>query len=124
MNTLRNSVQLLGRLGKEAEIKISSTGSAYCYINIVTNEYGTKKNGDQYEKSQWHRVGIWGDMTKQIQKRGKKGSLWLIQGTLIYSQYENKEGLQTNSCEVRANKIMFIMDSMSLSKPELRAQEA
>ena len=116
MSTLKNSVQLLGRLGKEAEIKMSSTGAPYCFVNLVTNEYGTKKNGEQFEKSQWHRVAVWGDMTKIIQKKGKKGSLWLVQGSIVYRQFEGRDGNQQYTCEIRANRIMFLMDPMAMNK--------
>ncbi|WP_099372841.1 single-stranded DNA-binding protein [Sphingobacterium sp. 1.A.5] len=117
MSTLKNSVQLLGRLGKEPEIKMSSTGAPYCFVNLVTNEYGTKKNGEQFEKSQWHRVAVWGDMTKIIQKKGKKGSLWLVQGSIVYRQFEGRDGNQHYTCEIRANRIMFLMDPMAMNKP-------
>ena len=117
MSTLKNSVQLLGRLGQEAEIKKSSNGNAYCFINLVTNEYGTKKNGEQFEKSQWHRVAVWGDLTKHLQKKGKKGSLWLIQGTILYRQFEGKNGVQQYICEIKANRIMFLMDPTIPKKP-------
>ncbi|MFD1166248.1 single-stranded DNA-binding protein [Sphingobacterium daejeonense] len=117
MSALKNSVQLLGRLGKEAEIKMSSTGAPYCFVNLVTNEYGTKKNGEQFEKSQWHRVAVCGDMTKIIQKKGKKGSLWLVQGSIVYRQFEGRDGNHQYTCEIRANRIMFLMDPMAMNKP-------
>lgn len=116
MSTLKNSVQLLGRLGKEAEIKTSSNGTAYCHITLVTNEYGVKKNGEQFEKSQWHKISVWGDLTKQLQRRGNKESLWLIQGTILYNQYENKNGDQHYTCEIRASRLMFLMESKALNK--------
>ncbi|WP_312697739.1 single-stranded DNA-binding protein [Sphingobacterium mizutaii] len=125
MSTIKNSVQLLGRLGQEAEIKISSTGIPYCFISLVTNEYGVKKNGEQYEKSQWHRIAVWGNMLcNQMKKRGKKGSLWLIQGTIFYKQFEKESGNTQQYCEIRANKLMFLMEGMGLNQkmqPEISA---
>ncbi len=117
MSTIKNSVQLLGRLGQEAEIKVSSNGIPYCFISLVTNEYGVKKNGEQYEKSQWHRIAVWGDMMcNQMKKRGKKGSLWLIQGTIFYKQFDGGNGNPQQYCEIRANKLMFLMESMGMNK--------
>jgi len=119
MNAMKNSVQLLGRLGHEPEIKISSNGNPYCFIRLVTNEYVVKKNGETYEKSQWHRIAVWGNLTKQLQKKGKKGSLWLIQGTIFYNSYEGNTGVQKEFCEIRANKMMFLMESMGMKNKML-----
>lgn len=117
MSTLRNSVQLLGRLGKEAIVKMSSNGKPYCYLNLVTNEYVMKKNGEHFEKSQWHTIGVWGEMTEKLKNKGKKGSLWLIQGTIEYRQYADINGELKNFCEIKANKIMFLTDSLGTKKP-------
>ncbi|VTQ02591.1 single-stranded DNA-binding protein [Sphingobacterium daejeonense] len=55
-------------------------------------------------------------MTKIIQKKGKKGSLWLVQGSIVYRQFEGRDGNQQYTCEIRANRIMFLMDPMAMNK--------
>lgn len=108
MSSLRNSVQLLGRLGTDAQVKVSQNGVAYCIIRFVTNITYLDKDNKQVTSSQWHTLSVWGNLTKHLEKKGQKGSLWLIQGRLVHSKYTNRHGEEKQSTEVRVDRLLYL----------------
>ena len=70
---MKNSVQLIGNVGQEPEIKTLETGRKLANITIATNDVYYKENGDKVEKTEWHRVTAWGKTAEIIEKYVTKG---------------------------------------------------
>ena len=87
MKSLRNSVQLIGRLGKDPEVK-SFNDRKKASFSIATSETYKNPKGEKVEDTQWHNVVIWGKLAGIAEKYLKKGNEVAIGGKLIHRVYE------------------------------------
>ena len=108
MTTLKNSVQLIGRLGNDPEVRSFDSGKTMATFSIATNEVYYDNKGDRQENTQWHNVVAWGKKTQIIEKYLKKGSEIAMEGKLINRSYETKEGDQRYVTEVSLNELYMI----------------
>ena len=97
-----NSVQLLGRVGKDPEIRYSQTGTAVCNFSLATSE---KVKGD--DKTQWHRCVAFLKTAEIIEKYIKKGDQLAIEGKISYGSYE-KDGNTVYTTDIIVNRIHFV----------------
>lgn len=102
MNNLKNSVQLIGNLGKDVELKEISTGSKVANFTMATNDFYKNNKGDLVKETQWHSIVAWGKTAELMAKHLKKGSTIVLQGKLIHRTYEDKQGNIKYTSEVKA----------------------
>ena len=95
-----NKVILIGRLGKKPEIKYSDKGDAISLISLATSEKWTDKQGQKQEKTEWHRVVIFGKLAEVTEKWLDKGSQIYIQGKLQTRKWQDKSGADRYTTEV------------------------
>ncbi len=100
MNTLRNKVSLIGRLGSQPEVTTFETGKTLVRFNLATNENYKDKNGDWQENTQWHSIKAWGKMADRMVKVLNKGQEIIVEGRLLHQRYEAKTG------EIRVNTVV------------------
>ena len=93
MNSIKNSVQLIGHLGKDPEVKVLENGKILANINIATNDTYKNSRGEKVIETQWHRAVGWGKTAELMQRLLKKGNEVAIQGKLTHKSYEDKEGI-------------------------------
>ena len=105
---MKNSVQLIGHVGKEPEIKNLEGGKKLANISIATNEVYYRENGDKVELTQWHRVTAWGKTADIIERFVTKGKEIGIEGKLTHRSYDDKDGNKRYVTEVVANEILLI----------------
>ena len=105
---MKNSVQLIGHVGQEPEIKNLEGGKKLANISIATNEVYYKDNGDKVEQTQWHRVTAWGKTADIIERFVTKGKEIAIEGKLTHRSYDDKDGIKRYVTEVVANEILLI----------------
>lgn len=115
-----NRVQLLGRLGKDPEFKATSGGADVCNFSLATSEPYTDKNGQKQEKTEWHKIIVWGKLGELCNKYMTKGSQCLVEGRLQTRSWE-KDGVTKYMTEIVANNVQFL--SNSGSKPETNDQD-
>tara|TARA_R100000541_G_scaffold5356_1_gene12806 strand:+ start:143 stop:538 length:396 start_codon:yes stop_codon:yes gene_type:complete len=95
-----NKVILLGRLGSDPEVKISTKDSKFAKMSIATSERYKDKSGEMQEKSQWHNIVCWDSrLADTIEKYCKKGTLVYIEGQLETRKYD-KDGETRYTTEV------------------------
>ena len=81
-----NSITLIGRLGKDPEIKSTKSGSSFARLNVATNEW--RKDGDDFQEiTQWHQVVIWDERLVQKTAKAKMGSVVYLEGMVKYREY-------------------------------------
>ncbi len=102
-----NKVMLLGRLGRDPEIKYSASGTAICNLSVATSE-SIKKGNDFEEKTEWHRVVVFGSQAENASKFLKKGSLVFIEGRIQYRSYQDKDGNDRYTTEIVSNMVRFL----------------
>ncbi len=108
MSTLKNSVQLIGKLAFDAQVKLSQQGVKYCQLKLVTAEKWIDKVDQPEDYLQWHNLSVWGGLCQILDKKGVKGSSWLVQGCLVNRQYTDKQGVSQKRTEVRVLKLMLL----------------
>ncbi len=92
MNTLKNSVQLIGRLGKNVELSDLKNGRKMGKFSLATSESYKNKNGEKVEDTQWHNIVVFGNMAEIMSKFLVKGNQILVKGKLSYSNFQDKDG--------------------------------
>ncbi|MDR2281787.1 MAG: single-stranded DNA-binding protein [Sphingobacterium sp.] len=113
MNALMNQVQLIGRLGADAEIKTTTQGARVSNFRIATNERMKLSNGQWREITQWHSCVVWGELTKIVERFGHKGNLFMLSGALQYHEYTDTHGIKRNVAEIKVSQILVLDSSRS-----------
>jgi single-strand DNA-binding protein len=106
MKSLRNSVQLIGRLGKDPEVKQFNDHKKASFSIATTDSYKNQK-GDKVEDTQWHNVVIWGKLAGVAEKYLKKGNEVCIEGKLVHRVFEIN-GEKRYITEVNVNDLVLL----------------
>jgi single-strand DNA-binding protein len=101
-----NRVMLLGNLGADPELRVTPGGQAVLKLRLATNETYLDRNNVRQERTEWHRVTVWGRRAEALGKILQKGDLLFVEGRLQTSSYE-KNGEKRYSTEVVANNIVL-----------------
>ena len=118
MKILRNSVHLIGNLGRDVEFKELANGNKMAKFSLATNEFYKNNKGEQIQNTTWHNIIAWGSTAELMKKVLSKGNEVAIQGKLINSNYEDKNGNTVYKTEIRANEFINLS-----KKKELELQE-
>lgn len=103
-----NKVMVIGRLGRDPEIKYSQSGLAVCNFSVATSEsWADKTTGEKQEKTEWHNIVCFGKQAEIIEKYLSKGSQVYLEGRLQTDQYE-KEGQTHYMTKIVVNNFQFI----------------
>lgn len=113
MNSLRNSVKLIGHLGADPEIKKLESGKAVAKFSMATRDTYKNAKGDKVTETQWHRIVAWGAKAEYAEKYLRKGLHIALAGKLTHNSYEDKDGIKRYTTDVVANEFVL------LTKPDL-----
>src|SRR4051794_14283021 len=102
-----NKVILVGNLGADPELKYTPSNRALCNLRIATTEVFKDKSGQKQEKTEWHRVTVWGDQAENCNKYLAKGRSVYIEGRLQTRSYD-KDGQKHYATDVVADKVVFL----------------
>jgi len=108
MRNLRNSVQLIGRLGMDPEVKTLENGNNMATFSMATSDYHKNAEGEKVEDTQWHNVVAWGKKAELVGEYLKKGVEVAIEGKLIHRNYEAKSGDTKYVTEIRLNELVLL----------------
>ena len=109
MATLRNSVQLIGRLGKDPEIKtFEKSKRKLAMVLLATNETYTNQKGEKVQDTQWHNLVVWGRLVNVVSNYLKKGSEIAIEGKLVHRSYETSNGEKKYITEISVNDLVML----------------
>jgi single-strand DNA-binding protein len=118
-----NQVNLLGRVGKDPEVKAVGDGKTVCRFNMATSEVWKDANGQKQERTEWHRVVIWGKLGEICGLYVKKGSMVYVQGKITTRNWEDKDGVKKYSTEIIARDVQFL-DAKGSGSGGGRSQES
>jgi len=105
-----NKVMLLGRLGAQPELRTTGGGSSVLKLSLATTESYLDRNRSRQERTEWHRVVIWGKRGEALSKFLSKGSRIFVVGGLHTSSYEDRSGVKKYSTEIVATNIILLGD--------------
>lgn len=103
-----NKVILVGNLGSDPEVKYLPSGMAVANFNIATTEKWTGKDGNPGEKTEWHRIVVFGKTAENCQKYLKKGRQIYVEGRIQTREWNDKEGNKRTTTEIVANQVTFL----------------
>ncbi len=115
-----NKVILVGRLGQEPELKSTTSGQQVCTLSLATSETWMK-DGNKEEKTEWHRVVLWGRQAENAHKYLKKGRLVYIEGKLQTRSWQDQQGQKRYTTEIVANNMQFL-ESTGSQQGQVRAE--
>ena len=108
MNTLRNKVQLIGRLGQEPEILNFKDGNKMAKFSLATDESYKTANGEKVEKTFWHQIIVKNGLVKVVENYVNKGQEIAIEGKLTYRNWEDKEGNKRTNTEIVCSELLLL----------------
>lgn len=103
-----NKVILVGRLGNDPEVKSISQGQTVARLSIATSESWTNKDGQKQERTEWHRVTVWGKLAEICGKHLSKGRQVYVEGKLQTRSWEDQQGQKKYSTEIVASTVQFL----------------
>ena len=103
-----NKVILLGNLGRDPETRYTTGGDAVTNLNIATSEQWKDKSGEKQERTEWHRVVLFGRQAEIAGEYLKKGRSVYIEGRLQTRKYTDKDGVEKYSTEIVADRMQLI----------------
>jgi single-strand DNA-binding protein len=108
MNTLRNKVQLIGRLGQDPEIITFEDGGKIARFNLATDDSYKDKSGNKVERTYWHSVVVKNGLVKVVEDYVTKGKEIAIEGKLTNRSWDDKEGNKHYVTEIVANELLML----------------
>lgn len=103
-----NMVQIIGRLGRDVDLKYSQNGSPVANISIATDESYTDRDGNKVERVEWHRVVAYGRTAENCANFLSKGSLVYVEGSLTTRKWQDQQGQDRYSTEIKAQRVQFL----------------
>jgi single-strand DNA-binding protein len=104
-----NKVILLGRLGQDPELKHTPSGAAVCNFSLATSEsWNDKNSGQKQERTEWHRVVVWGKLAELCNQYLAKGRQAFVEGRLQTRSWDDKQGQKRYTTEINATTVQFI----------------
>jgi single-strand DNA-binding protein len=103
-----NKVILVGNLGRDAELRYTPGGAAVATLNLATTEVWNDKNQQRQEKTEWHRVVLWGKQAESLQEYLTKGKQIYVEGRLQTRQWDDKDGNKRYTTEIKADRITLL----------------
>ncbi len=104
-----NKVILIGNLGRDPELRYTQGGQAVCNFTLATTErFGGRDGGAVQERTEWHRVVVWGKTAENCAQYLAKGRSVYVEGRLQTRDWEDKEGQKRRTTEITALTVQFL----------------
>lgn len=102
-----NKCVIIGRLGRDPEVKFLTSGGAVCNFSVATDEKWTDKQGQKQERTEWHNIVAWGKLAEICGEYLAKGRQVYVEGSLRTEEYE-KDGVKKYATKVIARDVVFL----------------
>ena len=103
-----NKVMLIGRLGRDPELRYTQTGSPVASLRLATDESYTDKDGNRVERTEWHTVVVFPRSAENCANYLAKGSLVCVEGSLQTRKWQDQQGQDRYTTEVKASRVHFL----------------
>ena len=103
-----NLVQIIGRLGRDPELRYTSNGQAVCSLNVATDESYNDRDGNKVERVEWHRVSVFQRQAENCANFLTKGSLVYVEGSLQTRKWQDQNGQDRYTTEIKAQRVQFL----------------
>ena len=103
-----NKVILVGNLGSDPELRSTAGGTSVCEFRLATNESWKGKDGQMQDRTEWHRVVVWGRLGENCGKYLAKGRQVYLEGRVQTRSWEDKDGNKRYTTEIVARDVQFL----------------
>ena len=103
-----NQVILVGNLGRDPELRFTPNGQPVCSFSVATSDSWTDKNGQKQERTEWHRIVVWGKQGELCAQYLAKGRMVYVSGRIQSREWDDKEGQKRTTVEIIADRIQFL----------------
>ncbi len=103
-----NKVIIIGRLGADPEVRSTSGGQTVCTLRVATSEYWMDKQGQKQERTEWHRIIVWGKQGENAGKYLAKGRQVYIEGRLQTRSWEAPDGQKKYTTEIVSTNLQYL----------------
>lgn len=103
-----NKVMLIGRLGKDPELKYTQGGMPIANFTVATDDSYTDKEGNRVEKTEWHRIVVFDRQAENCNNYLSRGSLVYVEGSLQTRKWQDQQGQDRYTTEIRARTVRFL----------------
>jgi single-strand DNA-binding protein len=103
-----NKAIIMGSLGNDPDVRYMTNGNAACNFSVATNEVWKDKQGEQQEKTEWHRIVAFGKLAEIIGEYLKKGSGVYLEGKIQTRKWTDKNGKDNYTTEIVASEVQFL----------------
>jgi single-strand DNA-binding protein len=98
-----NKVILIGNLGRDPEVRYTQAGDPIANFSLATNEVWTDRNGQRQERTEWHRVEVFGKPAQVAADYLSKGRQVFIEGSIRYDEWTDRDGNKRNTTKIRVS---------------------
>lgn len=103
-----NKAILIGNLGADPEVRFTPGGQPVANFRIATSESWTDKSGQKQERTEWHRIVVWGKLAELCGEYLAKGRQCFVEGRLQTREWTDKENRKNYTTEIIANNVVFL----------------
>lgn len=103
-----NKVMIIGRLGRDPELRYTQSGSPVATLNVATDESYTDRDGNKVERTEWHRVSVFQRQAENCANYLGKGSLVYVEGSLQTRKWQDQSGQDRYTTEIKAQRVQFL----------------
>jgi single-strand DNA-binding protein len=120
-----NKVILVGRLGKDPELKYTASGTPFCRFSMATDDvWNDKGSGERQERTEWHNIVAWDRLAEICNQYLTKGKLVYIEGSLQTREWDDQEGNKRKTTEIRARDMVMLSSAGEGGGGQRRAASA
>jgi single-strand DNA-binding protein len=119
-----NKVFLIGRLGRDPEVRYMPNGEAVCNFSVATSEKYTDKNGQRQEVTEWHNVTMYRKLAEIAGQYLKKGSQVYLEGKIQSRKYQGKDGIERTAYDIIANEMKMLGGNSQATQEQPKHQQA
>lgn len=103
-----NKVMIIGRLGRDPELKYTQSGSPICHLSIATDESYTDREGNKVERTEWHRAVVFQRAAENCGQYLGKGRMVYVEGKLATRKWQDQQGQDRYTTEIHAQRVQFL----------------
>lgn len=103
-----NKVILIGRLGRDPEVRYMPNGEAVCNFSVATSESWNDRNGQRVERTEWHNITMYRRLAEIAGQYLKKGSQVYLEGRIQSRKYQGKDGIERTAYDIIANEMKML----------------
>lgn len=103
-----NKVLLVGRLGKDPDLRYTQGGTPVANFPLATDESYNDREGVRQEKTEWHKIVVWNKQAETVSNYMSKGKLVLVEGSLQTRKWQDQQGQDRYTTEIKAQRVVFM----------------